>query len=235
METTKYSVLASHYDALVKDDEAFNQYIQFITTHSKAKKIYEMACGSGEISLRLSQSGSAVVASDLSNEMLSVATAKDTQKQIVFKKADMRNLHETSSYDTVLCLCDSINYVKEAELTTIFESVYQMLEVDGTFIFDMHSVDRLYEFEEPFYEAGIVNGVEYIWTIEVHDTELFHTFVFYEDAQKPVYEHHIQSVFSPQRVCKLLETIGFLVTIYTDFDQLGIHEGEKYFYICKKK
>ncbi len=48
-------------------------------------------------------------------------------------------------------------------------------------------------------------------------------------------EHHVQTVFDPLAVCRLMEEAGFDVEIMTDFTKPGIQPGEKLFYAGRKK
>ena len=52
-----YDVLASYYDALVKDDEATAAWVALIQRHMQGNEIMEVACGSGEITIALAQKG----------------------------------------------------------------------------------------------------------------------------------------------------------------------------------
>ena len=98
----------------------------------------------------------------------------------------------------------------------------------------MHTVDRLKEFEEEFYEEGVVAGHEYIWSIISEEDCLYHNFVFYDKEAHASQEQHIQRVYDVSTINELLCPY-FDIEIYTDFDQKGIVPGEKYFYICRKK
>ena len=52
-----YDVLASYYDALVKDEEATAAWVELIQRHVSGKEVMEVACGSGEITIALAQKG----------------------------------------------------------------------------------------------------------------------------------------------------------------------------------
>lgn len=229
-----YDVLATHYDSLVKDSDATKQYVSFVERYTKGHKAMELACGSGEISLLLAEHGFALDASDLSVAMLEVAKQKDVHHLVHYHQMDMRDMQGDTLYDTILCFCDSMNYLEVSELEAMFTSIYHHLQPDGVWLFDMHSLDRLSEFADEFYEEGIVDGVAYVWSIHAEDRSLYHTFVFYDERGNAHYEYHVQNVFDPIAVKDLLIKIGFQVSIYTDFDSEGIVAGEKYFYVCRK-
>lgn len=67
----------------------------------------------------------------------------------------MCDLHTDKSYDGILCLCDSFNYLlKDEQVRALFQGAYRHLRDNGVFLVDMHSMDRLEEFAEEYNEAG---------------------------------------------------------------------------------
>ena len=231
-----YDTLAHYYDALVKDDEATQAWVDWIEKENPGKKVLELACGSGEITHQLANAGYEMTALDLSSEMIERAKEKDIEHKIQFYVQNMLDLSQFSIFDTILCLCDSFNYLLEnEEVTTFFEQVSSHLHEGGLFFFDMHSWDRLEEFSEEFNEAGsFEDGCQCQWSIMSEDELVYQDFAFYKDNQM-VQEHHIQRVYDPEWIQNELEKYFEILKITTDFDQQGLCEGEKYFYICRKK
>lgn len=229
-----YKRLAKYYDALLKDDEAVSWWTDFTNKHSKGKTILELASGTGEISLSLAKDYD-LDASDLSIEMLDEIKAKDVDNKIKsIKQLNMLDLAENNKYDNVICYCDSINYLDSYEsLEMVVSNVYKALKDGGVFLFDMHTPDRLVEFEEPYIEVGLLHGTDYQWSITSEDDFIYHHFAFYEDEL--IQENHTQRVFDYNKVLEILNNIGFTVKVYTDFDTEGISEGEKYFIVANKK
>ena len=132
-----YNELAKYYDGLVKDDVATKTWVDLITKHIKGTKVMELACGSGEITLALAKCGYAIDASDLSSEMIRVAKEKQKDEKIHFYTMDMLAFSADSTYDGVLCLCDSINYIlKEEQLANLFKQIHDCLNTGGIFLFN---------------------------------------------------------------------------------------------------
>lgn len=230
-----YQKLAQFYDSLVKDDEATKDWADFIERHARFQKVIEYACGSGEITCELAKRGYEVEASDLSSEMIQQAKEKPFADQIRFSVRDMRTF-VPSQADCVICLCDSMNYLLEDEdFQGVLQNAYNNLTSLGTFIFDVHSLDRIEEFQEEFYEEGLIDGKGYEWSILAQDDYLVQNFVFFNENGRPDYEQHIQRVYDPLKIKEWCEQIGFQVEIYTDFIHEGIQEGEKYFYVARKE
>lgn len=231
-----YQKLAHFYDALVKDDESTKSWVDFIQHHIKGKRIMEVACGSGEITIALAKKGYQVDASDLSHEMIEEAKKKANSDKVHWKVMDMRNLKSETQYDGILCLCDSFNYILNLdEVKSMFQQVYESLYDDGIFIMDMHSKDRLEEFQEEFFEDGLIDGCGYQWTIDTIEDKIYQNFAFYDKDGKATLEQHIQRVYPPDLIKQLLQKCGFDVQLYTDFIHEGICEGEKYFYVARKR
>ncbi|MFV0381783.1 MAG: class I SAM-dependent DNA methyltransferase [Breznakia sp.] len=229
-----YDQLSSMYDALVKDDEATQAYVDFVERYRIGSSFLELACGSGELSIALAKLGYVVDASDISEAMLHQAAQKQGSELLNFFTLDMRNVPSDKAYDHMLCFCDSMNYLEPEELLLMFQSVYHALHEKGVFMFDMHSRDRLDEFSEEFYEAGVIENQEYTWSIYSDENRLYHNFVFYDAYANATYEQHMQYVFAHEAIQKLLQEVGFEVEVYTDFTKQGIHPGEKYFYVARK-
>ena len=230
-----YQALAKYYDALVKDDEATASWVAMIKEHMPKGNIMELACGSGEITIALAKEGYQVAASDLSEEMIKEAQKKPGSEWIRWSVMDMSVFEDTYMYEGILCLCDSFNYLlQDAQVDHMFQAVYEHLNDEGVFIMDMHSLDRLKEFEEEYNEAGKIMDHEYQWTIYAVEDRIYQNFAFYDEDGRVTLEQHIQRVYDPMDIKACLERLGFQVEIYTDFTQPGIVDGEKQFFICRK-
>ena len=224
-----YESLANYYDALVKDDEATLKWCNFVEKNAKGKKVLELACGSGEISNELLKRGYDILATDISESMLS--KLKQKYPYIKTKQLDMNDFKLDDKFDTIICFCDSINYFSDYRL--MFRNVYDSLVTGGIFMFDMHSQDRLEEFKEMFIEEGYILNVPYQWTIISNENMIHQHFAFYQE-DGIIQEQHVQYVFKPQEVIDELKKLNFKIKIYTDFDQEGIKTGEKIFFVGEK-
>ncbi|MGX8851406.1 class I SAM-dependent DNA methyltransferase [Amedibacillus sp. YH-ame10] len=231
-----YQELAHFYDALVKDDEATADWLSLIKRYVTSGHILELACGSGEITIALAKEGYQVDASDLSADMIQVAQEKEHSELVNWSVMDMCHFNVESQYNGILCLCDSFNYVlKEQQVEQLFQDVWDHLQDEGIFIMDMHSLDRLEEFEEEYNEVGHMGDCDVQWTIMSEEDRIYQNFAFYHSDGTMTLEQHIQRVYDPVYIKALLEKQGFDVAIFTDFKQPGICTGEKQFFICRKE
>lgn len=232
-----YEELARYYDALVKDDAATNAWVDLITTHVPIGDVLELACGSGEITIALAHAGYTMHASDQSVDMIRVAKAKQDSHLVEWSVQDMRSPMENITYDGILCLCDSFNYLlKDDEVRAFFQNVYDHLRDGGCFLMDMHAMDRLIEFRDEYHETGHIakEDVDVQWTIVSEEDRIYQNFAFYHPDGTMCLEQHQQRVYDPLVIKKYLEEIGFTLTIYTDFTKPGIVAGEKQFYIGRR-
>lgn len=231
-----YDTLAYYYDALVKDDQATLAWVDWIMASSVPCSVLELACGSAEITQVLSQKGYQMTALDQSESMIQQAREKDKNSSIQYLCQDMRNLHGLGHYEAILCLCDSFNYLLDPqEVKDFFREVYDHLTDQGFFFFDTHSLDRLQEFQEEFNETGHILDVDYQWSITSEEDVIYQDFAFYKEDGTVIQEHHMQRVYDPAWLIETLKPYFTIEKITTDFDQEGIQEGEKYFFVCRRK
>ena len=84
---------------------------------SRGSHLLDLACGTGELSVRFAKQGFNVTGVDLSSDMLSVARAKaeDLGLRIPFFEQDMAELDGLGSFDMIGIFCDSLNYLQTEE------------------------------------------------------------------------------------------------------------------------
>lgn len=151
LEMTIYNEFASLYDELMNDFdyEMWFNYIENIFKKYKISpvKILEMACGTGNLSIYLAEKGYKLTCFDLSEEMLAQAYEKlNRYKNVKLLNGNMIDFKIKQKYNSIISICDSINYITDLEdLKTTFENVYNHLEDDGIFIFDINSFYKLTE------------------------------------------------------------------------------------------
>ena len=127
------------------DYEAWANYLLVLChVHNHVpQKILELACGTGNLTLELVNSGFSVVGSDRSTAMLKQATMKYSNRDLpenrcFFIESDMTSPPVHSVFDTILCIYDSMNYLSTLEqIREALESIVSRLKRGGVFIFDM--------------------------------------------------------------------------------------------------
>lgn len=136
-----YRVFAKYYDQYMShvNYDDWVKYIlkQFQKRHNRnPDKVLELACGTANISCQLVKKGLLVEASDVSEDMLILASQKPFCP-LLFNH-DMTAPLPAENYELVLLLFDSINYLKtETEIMKLFNNVHNSLKSKGMFIFDI--------------------------------------------------------------------------------------------------
>ncbi len=226
-EVKEYEYLAKYYDYLLGDIDAFDYWLEYINQED-FKTCLELASGSGVLAGILEKQGKDIIASDISEEMKEVAKINYDGEYLILNMIDF-DLHK--SFDLVLCVCDSINYLYREELPKMFKSVYNNLNDGGRFIFDMHNPKRLKEFQDEYIEEGQIDeDTFYQWTInsDIDESTINEHFTFYT-KEGMIQEHHSQNVFDVNFVKDELANVGFKVEIIKDFI-----EDEKILFIAHK-
>jgi SAM-dependent methyltransferase len=111
----------------------------------KPKKVLEMACGSGNLTQYFCKKRYDTTAFDLSEDMLLLAREKIGRcPNLKLSHQNMIDFKYRQKFDSIIAVCDSINYiVEEEDLLKTFENVYNHLEEDGIFIFDVNTPYKL--------------------------------------------------------------------------------------------
>lgn len=246
-----YESFAYLYDELMKD-VPYDQWIDFINFQCqkygcKGKKVLDLACGTGEISIRLMEEGYSVTGVDLSSDMLAVAKEKADQKNLplFLIEQDMTELEGVGEFDLIGIFCDSLNYLQnELDVIKTFEKVYQHLNPGGLFLFDVHS---LYKINQLFInQTYAYNGEEisYIWqcfsgeepnTVE-HELTFFR--LDYHSNQYDRYDElHVQQTYPIEQYRAWLSNNGFeILSISADFKEMEpVKDSERIFFTARKR
>lgn len=165
-----YERFAYVYDELMKD-APYEKWLMILTAKLEqygigGRKVLDLACGTGEMTVELAQHGFEVTGVDLSDEMLLVANEKAVKLglSIPLFQQNMAELEGLGQFDCVTIFCDSLNYLRDEEdIVKTFSRVHEHLKEGGLFLFDVHSI---YKMEEIFRDNTFaVNGeeVSYIW------------------------------------------------------------------------
>lgn len=141
-----YSALASEYDRLM-DDVDYNLWAEYINglIGRACARVFEAACGTGNIACRLQSFGHHVTAADSSDAMLRVAAqkARGAGCAVTFVRQDMRSIKVGNKADAVVCACDGPNYLDEDGLRGFAASAYAALAAGGALLFDIGTRARL--------------------------------------------------------------------------------------------
>lgn len=209
-----YDYLAYTYDELLGDADAFKLWLKEIESE-KFNDVLELASGSGVLANILKEKGYNIIASDISSSMKDAAKRNYDGEYLIL---NMTNYSLNKKFDLILCVCDSINYLEEAELNSFFKCAYDHLKENGRLIFDMHHKSRIDEFKEEYIEEGQISDIKYQWTInsDAYSNMINEHFTFYT-GDGMIQEQHTQHVFDSDIIVKKMEAIGFKVKHIDEF------------------
>lgn len=217
-----YKDLSHLYDKLIYDDINYEEISKYIMNkyeeYSNRKELYlDVACGTGNVSIYLSKHFKETFLVDFSEDMLTEASDKMLKEKVRFKilLQDMTKLNLNRKFDLITCVLDSTNYILyEEDLKNYFKGVYNHLNSDGIFIFDINSSYKIkeilgnniynYNTEDIFYswENYLENDiVDMYLTFFVKDGELFRRFE----------EFHRERAYEEKEIDAILEHLGFIV------------------------
>ena len=134
-----YKKLAKYYDLIYSWKDYKKDSIKIRNLIKKYKKsdgkeFLDVACGTGE-HLKYLKNNFSCTGIDINNEMLKIAKKK--VKGIVFKKSNMINFHLNKKFDVIICLFDSIAYLKTyRNLEKTIKCFYKHLKHGGVMIIE---------------------------------------------------------------------------------------------------
>ena len=141
-----YGDFAYYYDLLTGnvDYESRCDYIGSLLAENGIGKgiLLDLACGTGTVSLLMSEKGYDVIGVDASEEMLSQAQEKKMESgaDIIFLCQKMEELDLFGTINAAVSTLDSLNHVTDEEkLREIFRRVSLFMEDEGIFVFDVNT------------------------------------------------------------------------------------------------
>ncbi len=240
----QYQDFAYVYDKLMHKDINYSTWCDYIENlfdmHGVSPDtLCELACGTGNMTEQLEKRGYSITASDISRDMLSVASEKLTTTELIC--SDMSRLNTGRKYDAFLCMIDGLNYVitPKAVLDT-FKNVRGNLNDGGVFVFDISSQYKL---------RNILGNETYIYSeydifyswqnrfIDKYNLSdmLLNFFVRRGDMYERFEERHLQRGWTEQELRAMLKKAGFAdIFVYTEltFNTPNV-DSERLVFVCK--
>ena len=240
----QYQDFAYVYDRLMHEDIDYDKWCDYIenlfTLHGVSPDtLCELACGTGNVTCRMEKRGYKITASDISRDMLSVASEKISDTLLVC--SDMSKLTLPMKNDAFLCMIDGINYLitPKAVLDT-FMNVKKHLNDGGVFVFDVSSWYKLKHIlgNETFIHSEY--DVFYSWQnrfMEKHNLSdmLLNFFVRNGDTYDRFEERHLQRGWSEEELTKMLKKAGFTeISVYDELKFIAPNpESARLVFVCK--
>lgn len=206
----------------------------------EANLILEMACGTGGLTEKLVKDYK-VHAFDLSEDMLSVCENKIRSRNLKLFKQNMADFSAPSTYDAIVSVGDSLNYLTEKEdFESALKSAYKHLRDDGIFIFDLNTEYKFKNIDPVTVDE--VEDVFYIWENIFDEEKKLNTYGvnFFRNTDdnnyKRFYEEHLERAYDLSYVKKFLEEIGFKeIEVYDDYEFKEVSDKTSRYTIVAQK
>lgn len=240
----QYQDFAYVYDRLMHADIDYDKWCDYIENlfahHSVSPDtLCELACGTGNITCRMEKRGYNITASDISSDMLAVASKKLQNTRLFC--SDMARLDTADKFDAFLCMIDGLNYViTPKSIINTFKNVKKSLNDNGVFIFDISSRYKLQNIlgNETYIHSEY--DVFYSWQnryIEKYNLSdmLLNFFVRNGDTYERFEERHLQRGWSEKELKCMLKKSGFKeVYVYNELEFNSPKEdSQRIFFVCK--
>lgn len=145
---SNFKFYSQYYDLLYKDKDykaEANYIVSLINKYnSKATKIIELGCGTGNHAAILCKQGYEVVGLERSPEMVEIAKQKNITN-FNPQVADITSFQLDKKFDVAISLFHVISYLTDNnDLISCFKNVHAHLNSDGIFIFDVWYTPAVY-------------------------------------------------------------------------------------------
>lgn len=239
----QYSTFAELYDQWMSPS-LYESWKEFVKQRVPAgKKILDLGCGAGHLGVRLTQVGYDYTGLDISEDMLTLAAMKQSEANLSFPLilGDMQDLSDFPTYDAIVSFCDSLCYLEEKEMIRkVFAEVYEHLEKDGVFLFDIHSVNQMNKFDGFSYH-DIEDEQILLWDSFAGDTphSCEHYLTILKETSSGLYERfeevHFERTYPVEEVVRILEETGFSqIKVTADFNQDMDEKSSRIFFEVRK-
>ncbi|WKY46731.1 class I SAM-dependent methyltransferase [Eubacteriaceae bacterium ES3] len=246
-----YQEFSQVYDELMKEINysEWTDYLKRIFYNSKNEinEVLEFGCGSGNITLKLAESGYQMTAIDISEDMLTVADEKANQKginNISFYLGDMTNFMLDYQYDAVIACCDTVNYLKDMdEIQSFLICSRDCLKEEGLLMFDINTSTKYKKVIKDNTFIYNLDDVYCVWENEPDsDNNCVHfNLTFFAKNSDGTYnryeENQTQYYFSLEDIHHCLLNLGYKNIKYFNFGTFlqGSNDADRVQIVAEKK
>ena len=242
-----YGEFAKIYDELINEDRNYDEMVDCILRICNENNIefndyLDIACGTGNVTVRIAKHFKNIYGVDLSEDMLREAFDKLKSERIKGKIIcqDMTELSLNRKFDLITSVLDSTNYVTDIEgLKNYFKGVYEHLKDDGLFIFDVNSYYKLSEILGNNIYTYSEEDVFYTWE-NVFEDDLLSMFLTFFVKKGELYERfeeeHLERAYKESQLESILEELDFkLINKFDGYSNDNVQaNSERIVYVVKK-
>ena len=242
-----YKNLAVSYDRLT-NDVPYRAVVDFDNQilereGLKPRTAVDLACGTGSVALLLAEQGLRVIAVDMSEDMLAVASQKAAgmNNSPVFVCQSLQQLHLPRGVDLAVCALDSLDYITDpADCAEAIKRVYKALNPGGIFIFDVNTPEKLQAMDgQVFLDED--EDVYCVWRGEFDENTNICSYgmdLFQRSGKHWLrsFEEHQEYAYSQEQLTAYLQAAGFShIACYADRKFTAPEAGEQRIYFKARK
>lgn len=250
-----YDVLAEFYDRLnhsVDYAEWARDISSFLTSRgiSEDARLLDIACGTGKMTLELSERGYNMTGVDLSPEMLSVAQNACAERGFypLLVCQDMTCLELSDTYDAAICCLDSVNYIpSKRALDAFFTRAAEHIRSGGYLFFD---VNTEYKFKNIYGDNSYVYDEKELFCVwqnfysarrRLCDFDLTFFIKNEDGSYRRTHETQREYLYTDGELCELLEKNGFVTEVLSASHDLLCNDehlvsdcDERHYFVARK-
>ena len=244
-----YNSFAQVYDKFMQD-VPYGEWVDYLEKiYSKyshtPKLVLDLGCGTGNVTNIMARKGIDMIGIDISEDMLGIAKQKayNDQLDILYLNQDMREFELYGTVDSVISICDSINYLlDEQDILQTFKLVNNYLDPGGLYIFDMNTEYKYKEVLGDNNYTEVLDDSAYIWENYYDEDDRINEYsmTFFIETEDGLYrkyeENHFQKAYSISCVKELIQKSG--LEFIAVFDAYTFNnptdESERVFFIAKE-
>lgn len=243
-----YGEFANIYDELIYEDIDYDKVSEKIIdlcekNNTEFEDYLDLACGTGNVAIKVAKYFKNTYAVDLSDDMLNIAFDKFKQNKIKAKVIcqDMCELKLNHKFNVITSVLDSTNYITEDEdLNKYFENVYDHLKENGLFIFDINSYYKLSNVLGNNIYTYNSEDVFYTWENSFEQDVLNMFLTFFVKQENGLYEkfeeEHFERAYEEKYIEQALKKCGFkFINKFAGYSSDTVdEESERILYVVTK-
>ena len=243
-----YGEFAKIYDELINEDinydEMVDRIIEICNSYNVELNDYlDIACGTGNVTIRVAKYFKNIYGVDLSEDMLREAFDKFKEARIKGKIIcqDMTELSLNKEFDLITSVLDSTNYITDLnDLQNYFNGVYNHLKSNGLFIFDVNSYYKLSEILGNNIYTYSEEEVFYTWENVFEDSllSMFLTFFVKKgDLYERFEEEHLERAYTEKELEQELKKANLeVIAKFDGYTENYVQANtERIVYVIRKK
>ena len=243
-----YGEFAKIYDELINEDINYDEMVERILEicnlyNVELNDYLDIACGTGNVTIRIAKYFKNIYGVDLSEDMLREAFDKFKESRIKGKIIcqDITELSLNKEFDLITSVLDSTNYIIDLnDLQNYFNGVYNHLKANGLFIFDVNSYYKLSEILGNNIYTYSEEDVFYTWENVFEDSllSMFLTFFVKKgDLYERFEEEHLERAYTEKELEQELKKANLeVIAKFDGYTENYVQANtERIVYVIRKK